>query len=70
MSLQVTLLNNVGAEISGFDINADITEQMKAELLALWHEHAILVFRDQDISPQKQIEFSRIFGPLEMQCNI
>lgn len=66
MSLHVTLLNNVGAEISGFDINAEITEDMKSQLLALWHEHAILVFRDQDISPQKQIQFSRIFGPLEM----
>jgi L-fuculose-phosphate aldolase len=28
MSLQVTPLNNVGAEISGFDINADITESV------------------------------------------
>ena len=39
---------------------------MKAELKALWYEHAILVFRNQDITPEKQIEFSRIFGPLEL----
>ncbi|MEH6570750.1 MAG: TauD/TfdA family dioxygenase [Halioglobus sp.] len=66
MALTVTALNNVGAEVSGFDINKPLTEEIKAELTSLWYEHAILVFRDQDISPEKQIEFSRIFGPLEM----
>ena len=66
MSLQVTALGNVGVEISGFDINAPMTQTTKRELKALWYEHAILVFRDQDISPVKQIEFSRIFGTLEI----
>ncbi|MFK8020729.1 MAG: TauD/TfdA dioxygenase family protein [Pseudomonadales bacterium] len=66
MSLTVTPLDNVGVEVSGFDINALLTEEIKAELTALWYEHAILVFRDQAISPEKQIEFSRIFGPLEI----
>tara|TARA_R110002049_G_scaffold156512_11_gene321566 strand:- start:738 stop:1664 length:927 start_codon:yes stop_codon:yes gene_type:complete len=66
MSLQVTPLNNVGVEVSGFDINAPISSDLQAQLKALWYEHAILLFRGQDISPEKQIEFSRIFGPLEM----
>ena len=52
--------------MSGFDINEPLTDEIKAELKARWYEHAILVFRDQDISPEKQIEFSRIFGPLEL----
>ncbi|MGI9288861.1 MAG: TauD/TfdA dioxygenase family protein, partial [Pseudomonadales bacterium] len=39
---------------------------LKTELKALWYEHGILLFRNQDITPEKQIEFSRIFGPLEM----
>jgi taurine dioxygenase len=66
MSLQVRPLANVGAEVFGFDINEPITQAMKAELEALWNEHAILLFRNQDIDPGKQIEFSRIFGPLEL----
>lgn len=66
MKLTVTPLDNVGVEVSGFDINEPLTDEIKAELKALWYEHAILVFRDQDISPEKQIEFSRIFGPLEL----
>ena len=66
MSLQVTPLNNVGAEVSGFDINEPITDDLKAELKALWYEHGILLFRNQDIDPEKQIDFSRIFGKLEL----
>lgn len=66
MSLQVTPLDNVGVEISGFDLNAPISSELKGKLKELWYEHAILVFRDQDVSPDNQIEFSRIFGPLEM----
>lgn len=66
MALQITPLNNIGVEISGFDINDPMTDELKAELKSLWYEHAVLVFRDQDINPEKQIEFSRIFGPLEM----
>jgi taurine dioxygenase len=65
MSLEAKPLGNVGAEILGFDIAKPITEATKAELKSLWYEHAILLFRGQDIDPGKQIEFSRIFGPLE-----
>ncbi|MFT5483436.1 MAG: taurine dioxygenase [Halieaceae bacterium] len=66
MSLHITPLNNVGIEVSGFDLNAPISSEIQAKLKELWYEHAIIVFRDQDISPETQIEFSRIFGPLEM----
>ncbi|MBA6413149.1 TauD/TfdA family dioxygenase [Parahaliea sp. F7430] len=66
MSLQVTPLNNIGAEISGFNINDPMTDALKAELKALWYEHGLLLFRGQDITPEKQIEFSRIFGTLEL----
>ncbi len=66
MALQISPLNNVGVEVSGFDINEAIGDDLKTELKALWYEHGILLFRNQDISPEKQIEFSRIFGPLEI----
>lgn len=66
MSLKITPLNNVGAEVSGFDICKPMSDPLKAELKALWYEHGILLFRNQDIDAEKQIEFSRIFGPLEL----
>ena len=65
MTLQTSALNEVGVEVSGFDITAAVDEELKQELISLWNEHGILVFRGQDVTPERQIEFSRIFGPLE-----
>lgn len=66
MALKIRPLENVGAEVYGFDLAKPMTEELKAELKALWYEHGILLFRNQEIDPGKQIEFSRIFGPLEL----
>jgi len=66
MSLSVSALKNVGVEISGFDITCPIDDALADELVSLWNEHAILLFRGQDVTPQSQIAFSRVFGELEM----
>ncbi len=65
MSLEIVALENVGVEVRGFDITQPIDEDTEQTLIALWDEHGILVFRDQDVNPERQIAFSRIFGPLE-----
>jgi taurine dioxygenase len=65
MALRITPLEDVGVEVSGFDITRSIDDALKSELISLWNEHAILLFRGQNVNPQNQIEFSRIFGPLE-----
>jgi taurine dioxygenase len=65
MTLQTSALNKVGVQVSGFDITAPVDDELKQELISLWNEHGILVFRGQDVTPERQIEFSRIFGPLE-----
>jgi len=66
MTLTVIPLNYVGVEVSGFDINQPFSAELQAELKALWYEHAILLFRDQDITPESQIRFSRQFGTLAL----
>jgi taurine dioxygenase len=66
MTLQIRALDNVGVEVSGFDITRPIDDALAAELVALWNEHGIMVFRGQDVTPQNQIAFSRVFGELEM----
>ncbi len=66
MPLTVTPLANVGVEISGFDIAAPLDDALAAELVALWDEHGILLFRGQKVTPQNQIAFSRLFGELEI----
>jgi taurine dioxygenase len=63
--LEVTPLYNVGVEVRGFDITQPFSESLQEELRSIWNEHGILLFRDQDVNPERQIAFSRIFGPLE-----
>ena len=38
MALTVTPLNNVGVEVSGFDINKPFSPELEAELKSLWYE--------------------------------
>jgi len=66
MALKISALDNVGVEVSGFDISRPLREEVAAELVSLWNEHGILLFRDQDVNPENQIAFSRIFGELEL----
>ncbi len=64
--LKIRQLDNVGVEVLGFNIAEPLTDALQAELKTLWYKHAILVFRDQDVTPENQIAFSRTFGPLEI----
>jgi taurine dioxygenase len=66
MALKVMPLPNVGVEVGGFDIGRELDAQTRDALVALWDEHGILVFRGQEITPERQIAFSRHFGPLEV----
>ena len=65
MALAISALENVGVEVRGFDITRPLDEELATELVSLWDEHGILLFRDQDVNPENQIAFSRIFGELE-----
>lgn len=66
MTLTIKPLENIGVEVLGFDLRQPFTEDLKKQLRSLWYEHGVLVFRNQEVTPERQIEFSRIFGPLEM----
>lgn len=66
MALEVNALDNVGVEVSGFDIRQPLDSNLAAQLVSLWDEHGILLFRGQDVNPENQIAFSRIFGELEL----
>jgi taurine dioxygenase len=66
MSIDITPLDNVGVEVHGFDMTGELDQDTAATLVELWDEHGILLFRDQDVNPERQIAFSRLFGELEM----
>jgi taurine dioxygenase len=65
MDFEARPLGNIGIEIIGVDLSeipgADICDALNA----LWLEHGVMLFRQQSISPEQQVAFSRIFGELE-----
>ena len=54
-----------GAEIA-FDLAQDIDDATFRELELAFHKNIVVVFRGQDLSNERHIEFSRRFGPLEI----
>ena len=67
-TLRITtpLAATFGAEVSGIDLGAPVSEETAAELRALFGRALLLVFRDQHLSPEAHIAFSRLFGELEI----
>jgi taurine dioxygenase len=55
----------LGAEISGIDLRQDLPAATVAEIIDAWHEHLVLLFRNQDLSEDDQIRFARHFGALQ-----
>ncbi|WP_431956855.1 TauD/TfdA dioxygenase family protein [Nocardia lijiangensis] len=53
---------HIGAEVTGVDLRADLTDQQVADITAALHAHKVLFFRDQHIGHAEQIAFSRRFG--------
>lgn len=54
----------LGATVSGVDLR-DIDEATFARIMQAWHDHAVLLFRDQTLSDQDLIAFSRRLGDLD-----
>lgn len=65
MSLTVTPIRpDFGAEVSGLDLSAPQTPDIKRELNALLARYAVLVFRDQSLSPPQFMAAAENFGEL------
>ena len=60
------LTPRIGAEISGVDLAADLSNRQFDEIHRAWLEHQVLVFRDQDITLGQHEAFGRRFGKLHV----
>lgn len=60
------LAGHVGAEIIGLDLLLPLNDQDFASIHRTHLDHHVVVFRDQRITPQQQIDFSRRFGVLQI----
>ncbi|MER0042619.1 TauD/TfdA family dioxygenase [Pseudomonas sp. MGal98] len=56
----------VGAEIIGLDLSRPLNDADFARVHRAHLDHNVVVFRDQRITPQQQIDFSRRFGVLQI----
>src|ERR1700747_211103 len=70
MAIELTPLHpTLGAELRGVDPARPVMPDVFAETDTAFNRHGILVFPDQPVTDEQQLEFSRLFGPLEVNPN-
>ncbi|MBI3044930.1 MAG: TauD/TfdA family dioxygenase [Betaproteobacteria bacterium] len=55
----------LGAEVCDVDVAKPMSERQFGEIYQAFLDHGILLFRNQDITRERHIEFSRRFGELD-----
>jgi taurine dioxygenase len=55
----------LGCEISGVDLRQELSPETVAAIIAAWHEHLVIVFRNQTLTEDEQIRFAKHFGVLK-----
>ena len=55
----------LGAEIHGIDLAEPLDDATFAEIRQALHDHLVIFFRDQTITPEQHLAFSRCFGEIE-----
>jgi taurine dioxygenase len=53
----------LGAEILGVDLRDPIDAALKQKFLDTWHEHLVILLRDQALDEDTQVRFAETFGP-------
>lgn len=56
----------LGAEVSGVNLAEDLPDAVLAEIRAALLEHLVIFFRDQDLSPARQLAFARRWGEIHL----
>lgn len=61
----VPLAPALGAEITGVDLSAPLSDRTVAAIRQAWLDHQVLVFRNQHLTDAQLTAFSRQFGDLD-----
>lgn len=61
------LTGHIGAEVRGLDLARPLDDAGFAFVRKLLRDHMVLVFRDQELTPDRMKEFAGRFGPLARQ---
>jgi taurine dioxygenase len=66
-NVQVTPFSSaLGAVISGVDLSTSIDDASFAALRKAFGEYGVIFFRDQNITPEQHLAFSRRFAPIDI----
>jgi taurine dioxygenase len=53
----------LGAEILGIDLRHALDDAVFPRVRAAWHEHLVILFRNQTLSEENEVRFAERFGP-------
>jgi taurine dioxygenase len=53
----------LGAEIVGIDLSKEIDDLTFAQIRDAWHDHLVILLRDQELSEEDEVRFAEKFGP-------
>jgi len=66
MKLEISnLCGAIGAEVHGLNLSKDLNDNTLNEIKIAFHENIVLLFRDQSLTPEKLINFTKLFGKVE-----
>jgi taurine dioxygenase len=63
---EISRLGAVGAQIIGVDLAQPVSAELFASLYGAFLAHQVLLFRDQDIPPARQVDFAKHFGEVQI----
>ncbi len=66
MTLRISPLPGVGAEITGVDLAADLADSTFETLRGAFADHGVIFFRDQTLSEAAHIAFARRWAPINI----
>ena len=52
----------IGAEIHGVDLNKAISKEQFLEVKSAFGQYGVIFFRDQNLTPEKEIAFAEYWG--------
>ena len=57
----------VGAEIFGADLASGVDDEQLSEIRGAFHDHGVIFFREQDLTPEQHVSFARRWGRHQRQ---
>ena len=56
----------LGAEVQGVDLSREISNSQFATIRQAFHDHSVIFFRDQDLTPEDHIAFAQRWGAINV----